>query len=130
MPALTLSVGTDASSCRAKVLATPPALAVKVAACAVLTEEIVAVKLALAEPEGTVTDDGTATAVLLLESATANPLLAAAAFNVTVQMSVPAPVIEPLAQLSPLSDAAVVAAVKAIGVPSCHRPDISHNKVA
>jgi hypothetical protein len=39
----------------------------------------------------------------LLARLTANPPLAAAASNVTVQLSVPVPVIDPLVQLSALS---------------------------
>ncbi len=100
---LTLSVGTDAPSERAKVSATLLALAVRVAVCAVLTEETVAVKVAVVEPAATVTEAGTVTALLLLARLTVNPLVAAAAFRVTVQLSVPDPVNEPLAQLSALS---------------------------
>jgi hypothetical protein len=40
---------------------------------------------------------------LLLARLTANPPLAAATFSVTVQLSLPAPVIDPLVQLSPLN---------------------------
>lgn len=58
---------------------------------------------ALVPPAGTLTEAGTVTAELLLERPTANPPLGAAAFNVTVQLSVPAPVIEPLEQVSPAS---------------------------
>ncbi len=68
-----------------------------------LTEETVAVKVAVVEPAATATVVGTVTAELLLARLTAKPPVAAAAFRVTVQLSVPAPVIEPLAQLSPLS---------------------------
>ena len=89
---LTLSVGTAAPNCRAKVFATLSALAVRVAVCAVLTEEIVAVKLAVVEPAATVTEAGTVTDELLLARLTVNPPVAAAAFSVTVQLSVPAPV--------------------------------------
>ena len=64
---------------------------------------MVAVKLALVAPEATVTDEGTVTAVLLLERLTAWPPLGAAALSVAVQLSVPAPVIDPLVQLSPLT---------------------------
>jgi hypothetical protein len=46
---------------------------------------------------------GTVTAELLLARPTTNPPVAAAAFNVTVQLSVPAPVIDPLVQLNALS---------------------------
>ena len=100
---LTLSVGTAAPSCRAKVSATLPALAVRVAVCAVLTEETVAVKAAVVAPAATVTVAGKVTDELLLARLTAKPPVGAAAFRVTVQLSVPAPVIEPLAQLSALS---------------------------
>ena len=68
-----------------------------------LTADTVAVKLPLADPAATVTKAGTATAVLLLARFTANPPLAAATFSVTVQLSVPAPVIDPLVQLNPLN---------------------------
>ena len=67
-----------------------------------LTVETVAPKLALAAPAGTVTAAGTATAVALLDRLTAWPPVPAVAFSVTVQVSVPAPVIEPFAQLRPL----------------------------
>jgi hypothetical protein len=87
----------------AKVSLTPAALAVSVAAELDVTEETVAVKLALEAPAATVTEAGTVTAALLLMRPTAKPPLPAAAFRVTVQLSVPAPVIEPLAQLNPLS---------------------------
>ena len=100
---LTLSVGTAAPNCRAKVSVTLFALAVRVTVCAVLTEETVAVKLALLAPAATVTEAGTVTALLLLARFTTNPPLAAAVFSVTVQVSVPAPVIDPLLQLSPFS---------------------------
>jgi hypothetical protein len=69
----------------------------------VLTEVTVAVKLPVVDPAATVTEAGTVTAVLLLARLTANPPLAAATFSVTVQLSVPAPVIDPLVQLSPLN---------------------------
>jgi hypothetical protein len=69
----------------------------------VLTEDTVAVKLAVVAPAATVTLAGTTTAELLLARLTANPPLGAAAFSVTVQLSVPAPVIDPLAQVSALN---------------------------
>ncbi len=100
---LTLSVGTEAPNCKAKVLATLLALAVRVAVWEVVTEETVAVKAAVVAPAATVTVAGTATDELLLARLTVNPPVGAAAFSVTVQLSVPAPVIEPLVQLSPLS---------------------------
>ena len=76
------------------------ALAVNVAVCAVVTVVAVAVKLALVAPAATVTVDGTVTAELLLARLTANPPLGAVALNATVQVSVPAPVMVPLAQLN------------------------------
>jgi hypothetical protein len=69
----------------------------------VLTPDTVAVKLPVVAPGATVTVAGTVTAELLLARLTVKPPLAAATFSVTVQLSVPAPVIDPLAQLSPLS---------------------------
>jgi len=97
---LTLSVGTAAPSDRAKVLATLLALAVRVAVWAVVTEETVAVKAAVVAPAATVTEAGTVTDELLLARFTVNPPLGAAALSATVQESVPAPVIDPLAQLN------------------------------
>jgi hypothetical protein len=74
----------------------------------VLTDETVAVKLAVVAPEATVTEAGTVTAELLLARPTANPPLAGATFSVTVQLSVPAPVIDALLQLKPLNAGAPV----------------------
>ena len=54
-------------------------------------------------PVATVTEAGTITAELLLARLTGKPPLTAAAFSVTVQLSVPTPVIDPLLQLSPLN---------------------------
>jgi hypothetical protein len=62
-----------------------------------------AVKLAVVALAATVTDAGTVTDASLLERLTLKPPLRAAAFNVTVHVSVPAPVIDPLAQVSALS---------------------------
>jgi hypothetical protein len=60
---------------------------------------------------GTVTLTGTVTAVLLLDRLTTSPPLAAAAFSVTVQASVPDPVMDALLQESALSAAGGVSAV-------------------
>jgi hypothetical protein len=76
----------------------------------VLTADTVAVKLAVVDPAATATDAGTVTAELLLARLTANPPLGAAAFSVTEQLSVPAPVIDELVQLR-LVKAAVLAEV-------------------
>ena len=108
---LTLSVGTAAPSDRAKVFVTLPELAVRVAVCAVLTEETFAVKLAVVEPAATVTEAGTVTDELLLARLTVKPPLGAAALSATVQESVPALVIDPLTQLS--EDRLVVGAAAA-----------------
>ena len=100
---LRLNVDTAGLSCRAKVFATLPALAVSIADSAELAGETDAVKLALDAPAGTVIVAGTVTNELPLARFTVNPPLAAAAFRVTVQLSVPAPVIDPLAQLNALN---------------------------
>lgn len=60
-------------------------------------------KLALDAPEGTLTLEGTVTALLLLDRFTARPPVPALRVSVTLQASVPAPVIIPLAQLRLLS---------------------------
>jgi hypothetical protein len=101
--ALTPSVGTLAPSCSAKVFALLPALAVRVTFCDVLTELTVAVNPALVCPAGILMEAGTVTAELLLERPTVKPPLAAAVFSVAVQLSVPAPVMEPLEQVNPVS---------------------------
>ena len=101
--ALMLSVAMYAFSCRAKFSDTVPALAVKVTACAVDTAETVAEKLPVVEPAATVTDAGTVTAELLLARFTVNPPVAAAGFKVTVQASVPEPVMEEFVQETAIS---------------------------
>jgi hypothetical protein len=74
----------------------------------VLTAAIVAVKLPVVAPAATVTLAGRLTAELLLARLTANPPLGAAPLSVTVQLSVPAPVIDELPQLSSLNCGGVV----------------------
>jgi hypothetical protein len=101
--ALRVNVIRDAPNCKANVSVTLPALAARVTACATFTAETFAGKLALDAPAGTVTEAGTETAVLLLERLTANPPLAAAVFRLIVQVSVPAPVIDPLVHVNPVS---------------------------
>ena len=81
---------------------TPFALAVIVAFCVTFTADALALNCTVVAVGGTVTDEGTATARLLLERLTANPELGAAAFRVTVQESETAPVKEPLLQVTPL----------------------------
>jgi hypothetical protein len=99
---LTLSVGTEAPNFSAKVFDKLPALAVRVTVCAVLTEETVAVKVALLAPAFTSSEVGTVTALLLLARLTVNPRLPAAPFRDTVQLSLPASAMELLLQLSAL----------------------------
>jgi hypothetical protein len=100
---LTPSVGFDAPSCSANVCVALPALAVNVTVVAVVTEFTVAVKLPLLVPPANATLTGTVTAESLLARPTENPLLGAAVFSVTVQLSVPAPVMDPLEQVRPVS---------------------------
>jgi len=103
LSALSVSPGAEAFNCTAKLSVTLAAVAVSVAACAVLTAVTAALNVALGEPAATLTVDGTVTALLLLARLTVNPPVAAAAFSVTVQLSVPDPVNESVVQLSPLN---------------------------
>jgi hypothetical protein len=111
LAALRLSVGTAAFNCRVKLSDTLPALAFRVTVWAVLTDETVAVNPAVIAFAGTVTVAGAVTAALLLARLTLRPPLGAAAFSVTVQASVPEPVIDALLQESALNAAAGVAAM-------------------
>ncbi len=72
-----------------------------------------AVKLPVVAPAATVTLAGTVTAELLLAKLTVSPPVGAAALNVTVQLSVPAAVIDPLAQLRVLIVGALTFSCKA-----------------
>ena len=110
--ALMLSIGTAAFNSRARLLETPPEVAVRVTDCAGVTDETVAVKPALVAFAGIVTVAGIVTAELLLVRLTLSPPLAAPEFSVTVQASVPDPVMEPLMQ-----ERALNAAGAAVPVP-------------
>ena len=101
---LMVNVGTAAFNCRAKVLETPPALAVRVTACPVETADTVAVNPALLALAGTTTVAGTVTAALLLTTDTLKPPLPAGPLSVTVQASLPAPVIDALLQDNALNN--------------------------
>ena len=93
-------------------------MAVKVVACVVVTDAMVAEKAALVALAGTVTVAGRVTAALLLERLKFSPPLPAGALRVTVQASVPEPVIEPLAQERALSvPGAIGATGAAVPVP-------------
>ena len=108
---LMVNVGTPAFSCRPKVLEIPPALAVRVTACAVETDDTVAVNPAVVALAGTTTVTGTVTAALLLVTATLKPPLPAGPLSVTVQASLPAPVIDALLQDNALNPAATAVPV-------------------
>ncbi len=69
-------------------------VAVKLADCIELTADTVALKLAVVALAGTVTVAGTLTAALSLVRPTLCPPLPAAPLNVTVQASVPEPVMD------------------------------------
>ena len=106
-----VSVGPVADNCMAKVLETLPAVAVRVTTCAVATDDTVAVNPALVAFVGTVTVAGTVTAAPLLDRLTLKPPLGAAALSVTMQASVPEPIMDALLHeraLTATSDVAVV----------------------
>lgn len=88
------------------VFVTVPCVAVSVTLCDDVTDNTLAAKLALFAPDGTDTEAGTVTALLLLARVTSRPLLGAEAVNVTVQASGPDPVMVDFAQLRAASDAA------------------------
>jgi hypothetical protein len=67
-----------------------------------------AVNWALVSPPVTLTFSGTNTAALLLVKSTSTPPRCAAALSVTVQMSVPAPMMDALAQVNGLKTANLV----------------------
>src|ERR1700683_5267412 len=75
-----------------------------------LTEDALAVNPALAAPAGTVTEDGTVTALLLLARLTTRPPLPAAALRVTVQVSAADPIRALLLQLNELKFVVLAAA--------------------
>lgn len=79
-------------------------MAVNIAACVAVTAEAFAVNSALFAPAATVTDAGTTIALSSLVRLTARPLLPAAAFRLTVQLSASLPRIDPFTQFSPVSN--------------------------
>lgn len=95
--ALTLMAAVPAGctglSCRPNVAELVPSLAVMVAVCAVVTAVAVSVKLALLAPPGIATLTGTTAAELLLVSVTVPPPSDSTSLSVTMQLSVPPPVI-------------------------------------
>ncbi len=92
-----------AFSCREKLLETLPALAFSVTDCADVTADTLAVNPTRVAFAGTVTVAGTVTAALLLARLTLKPPLPAAEVSVTVQPSLPDPVMDLLLQESALN---------------------------
>lgn len=88
-----------ASSCSEKSAEAPPAVAVSVALSAALTADTVARNVALDAFAETFTEAGRVTAELVLDKVTASPPAPAAPASVTVQRSVPAPVMLALLQV-------------------------------
>jgi hypothetical protein len=76
----------------------------------VLTDKTVAVNAALVDPDVTVTEAGTVAELLLLVRVTTIPVLDAGEFRVTVQESVPEPVIEAFVQKIALKTAGGIVA--------------------
>ena len=106
--ALMLSVGVAAFNCNAKLAELLLVLAASVTAWAEVTDETVAVNAALEAFAGIVTDEGTETAVLLLDTLMFIPPVGAGVVSVTVQASVPAPVMVALLQERAASAAFIV----------------------
>jgi hypothetical protein len=92
-----------AASCTPADAEVPVALAETVTACATFTAETFAEKFPDVEPAASVTDAGTTNEELLLLRLTARPPVGTARFVVTVQLSVPAPVMVVAAQFSRFS---------------------------
>lgn len=105
--ALMLNPGVIAFSCRENDCDVPFAFADNITVSGELTAFTVAINAALLAPAATCTAVGTLTAVLLLIRLMESPLLGAVAVSVTVQLSVPAPVIVPLAHVSALREGVV-----------------------
>jgi hypothetical protein len=84
-----------------------PSVAVNVMVCEDATANALAGKLALFAPDTTVTEAGTVSApLLLLVRFTAIPFVGAASLSVTVQLSVPVPMMEAFAHFSDESEIA------------------------
>lgn len=109
---LSVTAGTAAFSCSAKLFDDEFALAVRLAVCVVLTEATVAVNDAVLAPEVTVTLPGTVTELELLASATPR-VDVAAELSVTVQDVDAAPVKELPAHDSALTEGVMLDDVEA-----------------
>jgi hypothetical protein len=108
LAALMVSPGLATLTSRAKFAEMSPAVAVSVTDCGPLIGETATEKAALVTSAATVTEDGTLTSGLLLARFTRKPPLGAAVLNVTVHVSVPEPMIEPLLHVSELNTGAGV----------------------
>jgi hypothetical protein len=82
-----------------------PCVAVSLAVCADDTADAVAENATLVVPAGTVIDDGTVTALVLLAKLTTIPPLDASADKVTVQLSIAGPMMVELTHVNPDSEA-------------------------
>ena len=100
---LVLSVDTGTVNARAKVSVTLPAVAVRIAVCAVETCVTLTVNWALLMPVCTSAAGPVVTAGLLLDRATLKPGASAGPLSVSVQRSVPVPPIDALAQVKPIN---------------------------
>lgn len=112
LAALMVNVAVAAFNCSARVRAVFPALALRVADCAVVTAATVAIKVVLLAVAGIVTELGTVTALLPLDRATLTPPVGAEPVRLTVQESASDPVMDVL-----LHDTALTVGVTAIPVP-------------
>lgn len=110
---LRTSVGVPVVNCKTKLLLVLFAVAVRVADCVEVNAETVAVKVAVVALAGTVNEVGTDTTESVLTRLTTSPPVGAAVLRVTVQASVPAPVMDALLQESELSVPADAAPVPA-----------------
>lgn len=103
LDALALSFPVAAFNCSDTDFDVLPAVAVTVAVCALVTVATFAVKVALVAVAGTVTEEGTITALLLLPRPTLTPPEGAAPDRLTVHKSASDPVIEVLLHETPLT---------------------------
>jgi hypothetical protein len=105
---LTVSLGVAAPRLIVRLFVVPPTSAVSVAVCAVSTPEMGTENLTVLVPAGTVTEEGTVTAVELLERLTTWPPVGAHALRVTPQLPTAPPVYDGLLQPSLLGTACPV----------------------
>src|ERR1700679_1103202 len=102
---LTVSFGVAAPRPIARLFVVSPTSAVSVAVCAVSTAAIGAENLTALVPAATVTEEGTVTAVELLDRLTTWPPFGASALRVTPQLPTALPVYDALLQLTLLGTA-------------------------